>query len=95
MKVAMVLDLPGVTDAQYDIARTILGDSQQPGSMLHVAGPTADGWRVVEIWHSAEMMGAFFQSATARQAFQTAGISPAKPTVFPVSTFSAAEYCAW
>ena len=30
MKVAMVLDLPGVTDTQYAIARSMLGDSLQP-----------------------------------------------------------------
>jgi hypothetical protein len=95
MKVAMVLDLPGVTDTQYAIARSMLGDSLQPGSMLHVAGPTEDGWRVMEIWQSPEMMGAFFQSAAARQAFQAAGISPAKPVIFPVSAFSSADYCAW
>jgi hypothetical protein len=95
MTVAMVLDLPGVTDTQYGTARTILGDSLQPGSLLHVAGPTADGWRVVEIWHSAEMMRAFFQSPAAKQALQAAGIAPTQPAVFAVSAFSSAEYSAW
>jgi hypothetical protein len=93
--IATVLDLQGVTDAQYVTARTMLGESLQPGSMLHVAGPTEDGWRIVEIWQSLEMMGAFIQSAAVRQAFQAAGISPTKPVVFPVSAFSSAEYCAW
>ena len=33
----MVLDLPGVTDTQYAIARSMLGDSLQPEMLLHVA----------------------------------------------------------
>jgi hypothetical protein len=65
MAVALVLDLPGVTEAQYATARGILGTALQPGNLVHVAGPTADGWRVVEVWESPEAMGAFFQSPAA------------------------------
>lgn len=92
MAVAMILDLPGVTEAQYATARGMLGESLQPGNLVHVAGPTEDGWRVVEVWESPEAMGAFFQSAEAGAAFQAAGIPPAQPTVFPVFTLAAAAY---
>jgi quercetin dioxygenase-like cupin family protein len=90
MAIAMILDLPGVSAAQYATAREILGDTLLPGNLLHVAGPTEDGWRVMEVWESPEAMGAFFQSAAAGAAFQAAGIPPAQPTVFPVSTLVAA-----
>ena len=91
MTVAMILDLPGVTDAQYATARAALGAALQPGNLVHVAGPTADGWRVVEVWESAEVVGASFQSARAQAAFQAAGIPPAQPTIFPVSALAAAN----
>jgi len=92
MVVALILDLPGVTDAQYATARAMLGEALQPGNLVHVAGPAEDGWRIVEVWESAATMGAFFQSAAAGAAFQAAGIPPAQPTVFPVSALAAAAY---
>jgi hypothetical protein len=91
MTVAMILDLPGVTHSQYETVRGMLGEALQPGSLVHVAGPTADGWRVVEVWESPEVMGAFFQSAAAQAAFQVAGIPAAEPAVFPVAALTAAS----
>ena len=90
MAVAVIMDLPGVTEAQYATARGMLGEALQPGNLIHVAGPTDNGWRVMEVWESPEAMGAFFQSAAAGAAFQAAGIPPAEPVVFPVHTHVAA-----
>ncbi|MDQ3514529.1 MAG: hypothetical protein M3462_12905 [Chloroflexota bacterium] len=90
MTVAMILELPGVTEAQYATARGMLGDALPPGNLVHVAGPSEDGWRVVEVWESPEAMGAFFQSAAAGAAFQAGGIPPAQPTIFPVFALAAA-----
>jgi len=90
MAIAMVLDLPGVTAAQYATAREMLGDTLLPGNLLHVAGPAEDGWRVMEVWESTEAMSAFFKCVAAGAAFQAAGIPPAHPAVFPVSNFVAA-----
>lgn len=92
MAVALILDLPGVTEAQYATARGMLGEALQPGNLVHAAGPTEGGWRVVEVWESEAAMGAFFQSAAAATAMKAAGIPPAQPTVFPVHTLAAAAY---
>ena len=89
MAVAFILDLPGVTEAQYATARGMLREGLQPGNLVHVAGPTEEGWRIVEVWESPEAMGAFFQSAAAGAAMQAAGIPPAQPTIFPVATLVA------
>jgi quinol monooxygenase YgiN len=70
----------------------MLGTALQPGSLVHIAGPTAGGWRVVEVWESPEAMGAFFQSPAARSAFQAAGIAPAAPEVFPVISLTSAAH---
>jgi hypothetical protein len=90
--VATILDLPGVTEAQYAITRGTLGAAPSPGNLIHVAGPTSDGWRVVEVWKSQALMGAFYQSAAARTAFQAAGIPPAQPAIYHDSTIAAAAY---
>lgn len=90
MAIAVIFDLPGVTEAQYATARRMLGEALQPGNLVHVAGPAEDGWRVVEVWESPEVMGAFFQSAAAGAAFQAAGIPPVEPVVFQVHTHVAA-----
>lgn len=90
MAVALILDLPGVTEGQYATARGMLGEALQPGNLVHVAGPTEEGWRIMEVWESSEAMGAFFQSAAAGAAMQAAGIPLAQPTIFPVATLVAA-----
>ena len=92
MAIAVILDLPGVSEAQYATARGMLGEALQPGNLLHVAGPTETGWRVMEVWESPEAMGSFFQSPAAGAAFQAAGIPPAEPEIFPVHTHVAAPF---
>jgi hypothetical protein len=90
MAIAAIMDLSGVTETQYAIAREMLKTEPQPGNLAHIAGPAGDGWRIVEVWASPEEMGAFFQSPAAAAAFQAAGIRPSQPLIFPVSTFVAA-----
>jgi hypothetical protein len=63
MTIAMILDLPGATDAQYATARGMRRAAPHSGNQTHVAGPTANCWRLVEVWESPKAMGAFFQSA--------------------------------
>ena len=92
MTVAAIFDLPGVTEAQYANVRGMLGEALQPGNLVHVAGPTQEGWRVMEVWESPEAMGGFFQSPAAGAAFQAAGIPPAEPVVFPVHTHVASAF---
>ena len=39
MTVAMILDLPAVTETQYVTARRMLGAALQPGCLVHVVTP--------------------------------------------------------
>lgn len=94
MAIAVITDLPDVTRAQYETARKHLGDRMQTGNLVHMAGPTEGGWRVIEVWESPEAVAAFFGSEAARNAFQAAQIPPAQippaqPTVFPIHTLAA------
>jgi len=61
MAIGVLFDFPGVTQAQYDaVCRKLnngrllsaLSDWPGKGILSHVAGPTTDGWRVVDVWAS-------------------------------------------
>lgn len=68
MPVVMVHDSPGVTQEQYEQVGARLTDgrglkslSDWPvdGILSHSAGPTADGWRVIDVWESEEAFQRF------------------------------------
>jgi quinol monooxygenase YgiN len=84
MAIAMLFNGVGVTQAQYDQVLTELHpDKKTPAGMLfHVAGPTAEGWRVVEVWESQEAADRYFQTKLSA-ALQKAKIE-IRPDVFPV-----------
>jgi hypothetical protein len=88
--VGVVVDIPGMTEAQYRAVRDVLGEALQPGNLVHMAGPIEGGRRVVEVWESPEAMGAFFESPETAAAFQAGGVPPLPPDVFPVDTLVAA-----
>ena len=84
MAIGIVFAANGVTQAQYEMARdAVAPDNRLPSGMLsHNAGPTANGWCVVEIWESQEAAQAFFELKLGR-ALQEAQIS-VQPTFFQV-----------
>src|SRR5438093_3136315 len=89
MAIAFVLDFSGVTSQPYDTVRGILASAPPAGNLVHVAGPTEGGWRVVEVWESPAAVEAFFASDVAHRAFQAAQIAPARPAIFPVHALAA------
>ena len=84
MAIAMIFDVPEMTQAVYDRVRTeVLPDNRPAAGMLyHVAGPGPSGWRVVEVWESQEAADRFFQ-APLGPALRRANTS-VQPQVFPV-----------
>lgn len=68
MPVLMVHESPGVTREQYEQVGARLTDgrglnslSDWPvdGILSHAAGPTDDGWRVIDVWESEEAFQRF------------------------------------
>lgn len=60
MTVATILEFPGVTREMYDAAGARLAASAPPDGILHHAcGPTAGGWRIMDIWESQEAFDRF------------------------------------
>ncbi len=84
MAVALVFNGVGVTQAQYEqVLSEVNPDGKvAPGVLWHAAGPTADGWKVLEVWESQEALEKFFQEKLGA-ALQKANIS-VQPEVFPV-----------
>ena len=84
MAVCLIFNGVGVTQAQYEqVLQEVNPDGKvAPGVLFHAAGPTPDGWRVVEVWESQEGLDRFFQEKLGA-ALQKANIS-VQPEVFPV-----------
>ena len=68
MAILMIHDAPGGTKEHYEEVGARLGQSgafdslsdwQTDGILSHVAGPTDDGWRVVDVWESEEAFQRF------------------------------------
>jgi hypothetical protein len=61
MSVAFVLDFPGTSKQQYDevVERMQLGGRMAPGGLHHYAGSYNGGWRVIDVWESAEQFARF------------------------------------
>jgi quinol monooxygenase YgiN len=82
MAIGTVFVGPGVTQAQYEqVFNQVAPTDQMPTGMLsHVAGPTENGWCVVEVWESQEALQRFFED-TLNQALQQAGIPMDSPPI--------------
>lgn len=89
----MVHDSPGGTKEQYDEVAGRLTDGKgldslddwpAGGLLFHVAGPTDDGFRVIDVWESEEAFAAFGE--TIGPILQEVGF-PGEPKLFEVHNF--------
>lgn len=85
MAVAVIIDIPGGTEQQYEqITAKLFPNGKLPeGWLLHLAGPTADGWRVVNVVPAQEQFEAFAREQLLPAAEQ-AGDAPPRIAFFPV-----------
>ncbi len=93
MPVVMVHESPGGTREQYEqvVSRLTdgrglnsLSDWPVAGILSHVAGPTDDGWRVVDVWESEDAFQRFGELIG--PVIQEVGL-PGEPQLFPVNNF--------
>ena len=91
--VLMVHDSPGGTQEQYEqVGARLTGGagldslSAWPveGILAHAAGPTASGWRVVDVWESEEAFRRFGEVIV--PLLQEVGF-PGEPQLFPLHNF--------
>ena len=93
MPVLMVHDSPGGTKEQYDEVCSRLTDGRglhslsdwsTGGILSHAAGPTASGWRVVDVWESEDAFARF--GGEIGPILQQVGM-PGQPQLFPLHNF--------
>ena len=86
MAIAVVIETPGATKEQYEqVIRElgISGSQLAPGALVHIAGPIAGGWQVVNVWESQEAADKWNEKVLAAR--QKAGMPESlPPTIFPV-----------
>jgi hypothetical protein len=83
MAVAVVVDVPGGNEQLYDQLKLFPEGKLPEGWLMHLAGPTETGWRVVNIVPSQEEFEAFAREQLAPAARQV-GDPPPEITFFPV-----------
>jgi hypothetical protein len=94
MAIGVLFEFPGVKQAQYDAVlkkltngRTMksLSDWPVPGVLSHVAGPTPNGWRVVDVWESEAALKKF--AAILMPILKEVGFPDVPPQIFPAHNF--------
>jgi hypothetical protein len=89
----VVQDMPAVTEAEYRLVESHLGPGRPPGLISHVSGPMENGWRVINIWETADDFRRFQSQRLLRAAGLAArqGLDPAKAAHFTALTVSGTE----
>ena len=83
MAVAVIVDVPGGNEQLYEQLKLFPEGKLPEGWLMHLAGPTETGWRVVNIVPSREEFEAFAQEQLAPTA-QQVGDPPPEITFFTV-----------
>jgi uncharacterized protein (DUF1330 family) len=85
MAVAMLAEIPGLTQEQYETVVTRVNETGSPaGALFHAGGPIEDGYRVVEVWQSREAADAFYNSPQYQDAVAGLTTTPEIVMTWPV-----------
>ncbi|MFI5963785.1 hypothetical protein ACIA8J_16590 [Streptomyces asoensis] len=92
MAIVVVLDMPGMTQAQYEqSAEKVAGrpgpvrspaDWPVEGLISHTSAPTENGWLVVDVWESEEAFRQFGE--TLGPILRELGVEGVQPRTYPV-----------
>lgn len=89
MAIAVVIDAPGLTADQHDALVDAMGLTDQPaaavpGLIFHASGPTATGYRVIDVWADEAAMARFQQERLGPAIGQIGGMAQPQVQVMPV-----------
>ena len=96
MAIMVLFECPGMTQAHYDTAAKRLTNggtlrslanwpAEAKGLLSHVAGPTPNGWLVVDVWESEADLMKF--SAVLQPILKEIGFPDIQPQVIPAYNF--------
>ena len=94
MPFGVLQEMPGVSESEYRLVERHLGPDRPPGLLAHVAGPTPDGWRIINIWEDEEAFRRFQSERLIRAAglaAQEDGFDPGKAAGFRSVTVDGTE----
>jgi hypothetical protein len=74
MAIARIAVFPGGTQEQYEYLAELMGEgvAHQPERRVIAAGPSEDGWTIVQVWDSKEALEQFIEDHL-RPAMERAG----------------------
>ena len=82
MPVAMLMEIPGGTQEQYDrVMEELKLESMPKGGILHIAAPMEGGWRVLDVWETQEHFERFYGERL-KAALDKAGVPQDQPPKF-------------
>jgi hypothetical protein len=85
MTVAVIVDIPGGNQQVYEqLTAKLFQEGRLPeGWQIHLAGPVADGWRIINVVPSQEQFEAFAHEKLFPAVQQAENVTP-QLTFFPV-----------
>jgi hypothetical protein len=87
---AFIFEIAGAGEEEYRAVTEALGQNP-PGRLFHFAGPTEEGWTVVDVWESQEAFDAFLTERLL-PVVRKVGFFASMPQSFPVHTIVAGPY---
>jgi hypothetical protein len=92
MAVGLVIDLDGMTAERYDRLNAEINFPAEPpdGLISHVAAPTAEGFRVVDVWESVDALDRFVEERLGPAMGRVSGgaVAAPAPQEFPIPRIS-------
>lgn len=74
MATALLVEIPGVTEEEYEQVTRKVNEAGSPaGCIFHGGGPFEGGIRLLEVWESPEAAQTFYSSQLLRDATAAAG----------------------
>jgi hypothetical protein len=95
MAVGVLINLPGITQEQYEqVTAKMFGqypmkaDQAPDGLHVHSAGPSEDGWYAYDIWESPEHFQRFGEEKVGPAMAEVVGAGgPPQPQFYPIHGF--------
>ena len=82
MPYALVEDVAASWE-QYEPIATALAQYAPPGLIVHAAGPTDEGFRIIEVWESEEAWRRFAAERLIAESRDAGGVRPIVRTLRP------------
>ncbi len=77
--IVTILELPGVTEAQYEAAGAALPPGAPAGILYHSCGAIEGGWRIVDVWESQSAWDTWLDT----HYLAAIGVAPARREAMP------------